>query len=72
MKIEVSNCHECPFVEYSDKYGCYGCNMNGQIEQDNFGYNEKTGEVVQIEKMPKDMVHRLCPLKQSSVLVKLK
>ena len=70
--IEVSNCHECPFVEYNVLYVYYGCGLNEEMQIGNFEYNELTGTHKLIGEMPIDSVHHLCPLKSQSVIVKLK
>lgn len=57
-QIKVSNCRDCPFVNYDNKYGYDGCNVI-YIKLDKW------------EQMPIDEVHKSCPLKTGGLLVEL-
>jgi hypothetical protein len=59
MNIEVKNCHECPFVNNDNKYGKDSCNLDDNIFTEGFG------------ELPKDDVHKDCPLKINAVTVSI-
>lgn len=57
--IQVSNCRMCPFVNYFYDAGRYdGCNFPGN----------KVDEELE---MPKDKVHKNCPLKLNDIKIGL-
>lgn len=55
---KVKNCQECPLVNNDNEYGYDGCNLI-YIDLDKW------------EQMPKDKVHKNCPLKAESLLIEL-
>ena len=60
-RIKVDNCWDCPFSNYSEEYGYNSCslvdlNLNIHI----------------FEKLPKDNVHKNCPLKKNTYKIELK
>ena len=62
----VTTCHNCPFANNDNEYGRDKCN-----HPFNFGKVEAP-EYVQYWELPKDKVHKNCPLKDESINVILK
>lgn len=60
MKIEITNCQDCPFCNNDNEFGKDQCNLNDEI----FGYF--------YEELPSDRVHEDCPLLHNDYEVKLK
>ncbi len=56
--INVKTCEDCPFANNDNEYGLDKCNL-------------KDVELIGREQLPKDNVHKDCPLKEKDFVVKL-
>ncbi len=56
--IKINNCHNCPFANNDNEYGHDGCNL-------------KDIKLYGWEELPKNKVHKECPLKQNHFVIKL-
>ena len=61
--IIVKTCQTCPFVVNDNEFGFVSCNLLDKVS-DYVGMGKWN-------ELPKDKVHDLCPLKKTTVIVKL-
>lgn len=59
INISVYNCQTCPFVKNDNDYGFYGCNISDAV----------TNSLSHLEELPKNDIHKYCPLKNNDVVV---